>query len=88
MTFQKILSNCSTLKETITEVRDALQNDDTDRERTYLHYRYGFMDDLPHEPDRNCNLYHLSLSRAKSTERAALDKSAWSFHGGIEPVLF
>ena len=59
-------------KETITEVRDALQMI-TDRERTYLHYRYGFMDDLPHDQTETAAHFHLSLSRAKSTERAALD---------------
>ena len=59
-------------KETITEVRDALQMI-TERERTYLHYRYGFMDDLPHDQTETAAHFHLSLSRAKSTESTALD---------------
>ena len=59
-------------KETITEVRDALKMI-TERERTYLHYRYGFVDDLPHDQAETAAHVHLSLSRARSTERIALE---------------
>ena len=57
-------------KETITEVRDALQMI-TERERTYLHYRYGFVDDLPH--DQVVNIpgagYHQSAIGYQQTVR-------------------
>lgn len=59
-------------KETIMEVRTALQRI-PDRERTYLHYRYGFLDDVLHEQNETAAHFHLSLSRAKSTERSALN---------------
>ena len=58
-------------KETIMEVRNALAKI-PDREQAYLHYRYGFIDDELHEQNETAAHFHLSLSRAKSTERSAL----------------
>jgi len=59
-------------KETITEVQDALQMI-SDRERTYLHYRYGFFDDLVHTQSETADHFHLSTSRAKHIEKTALE---------------
>ena len=58
-------------KETITEVRQALQMI-SGRERAYLHYRYGFLDDMLHDQNETAAHFHLSLSRAKNTEKTAL----------------
>ena len=58
-------------KETITEVRQALQRI-SKRERAYLHYRYGFLDDIFHDQNETARHFHLSLSRAKNTETSAL----------------
>lgn len=55
-------------KETIEEVRNALQMI-SDRERAYLHYRYGFADELQHDQSETAAHFHLSTSRAKSIER-------------------
>ena len=59
-------------KETITEVQHALQMI-SDRERAYLHYRYGFLDDTLHDQTETAAHFYLSLSRAKNTERTALN---------------
>ena len=59
-------------KETITEVQNALQMI-SDRERTYLHYRYGFWDNLVHTQSETAAHFHLSKSRAKHIEKTALD---------------
>ena len=59
-------------KETITEVRNAL-GEISDRERAYLHYRYGFADDMSHDQTETASHFHLSLSRARHTEKAALN---------------
>ncbi|MBR3243451.1 MAG: sigma-70 family RNA polymerase sigma factor [Parasporobacterium sp.] len=59
-------------KETITEVRNAL-GEISDRERAYLHYRYGFVDDMSHDQTETASHFHLSLSRARHTEKAALN---------------
>ena len=58
-------------QETITEVRNALE-EISDRERAYLHYRYGFVDDMSHDQTETASYFHLSLSRARYTEKAAL----------------
>lgn len=58
-------------KETITEVRNALETI-SDRERAYLHYRFGFLDYEHHDQSETAAHFHLSLSRARSTERTAL----------------
>lgn len=50
-------------KETITEVRNAL-GEISDRERAYLHYRYGFLDCVLHDQSETAAHFHLSLSRA------------------------
>lgn len=44
-----------------------------DREETYLRYRFGFDDDTEHPLTETAKHFHLSLSRAKSTEAVALD---------------
>ena len=59
-------------KKTILAIRNALQTI-SDRERAYLHYRYGFLDDMLHDQAETAAHFHLSLSRAKSTERTALN---------------
>ena len=59
-------------KETITEVRNAL-GEISDRERAYLHYRYGFVDDMSHDQTETASHFHLSLSRARHMEKAALN---------------
>ena len=58
-------------KETITEVRSALQKI-SERERTYLHYRYGFVDDKEHPRKDTAYHFHLSTSRANRLEKEAL----------------
>ena len=50
------------------------------RERTYLRYRYGFDDDLPHESVETATHFHLSDSRAKSIERTALHSIREELH--------
>ena len=42
------------------------------RERTYLHYRYGFTDDYPHSREETASHFSLSLTRAQSIEKEAL----------------
>ena len=59
-------------KETITEVRNAL-GEISDRERAYLHYRYGFVDDMSHDQTETASHFHLSLSLARHMEKAALN---------------
>ena len=59
-------------KETITEVRNAL-GEISDRERAYLHYRSGFLDYVLHDQRETAAHFHLSLSRARHTEKAALN---------------
>ncbi len=59
-------------QETITEVRNALGKI-SDRERTYLHYRFGFLDYVLHDQSETAAHFHLSLSRARHTEKAALN---------------
>lgn len=59
-------------RETIKEVRKALSMI-SERERTYLHYRYGFVDDTEHDRKETAHHFHLSVSRAKSLERSALE---------------
>ena len=45
-----------------------------DRERTYLLYRFGFEDDREHSVADTAFHFSLSASRAKSVEKAALQK--------------
>ena len=59
-------------KEAILEVRDALQKV-RPRDREYLHYRYGFIDDIPHDRKETAEHFHLNDSRAKNTESRALN---------------
>ena len=59
-------------KETITEVRNAL-SEISDRERAYLHYRFGFLDCMLHDQSETAAHFHLSLSRARHTEKAVLN---------------
>lgn len=44
-----------------------------DREEQYLRYRFGFDDDIKHPLTETAKHFHLSESRAKSTEALALD---------------
>ena len=44
-----------------------------DREEQYLRYRFGFNDDMEHPLTETAKHFHLSESRAKSTEAIALD---------------
>ena len=59
-------------KETHEEIHTALQQIDR-RERAYLWYRFGFEDDVYHPLNETAKHFHLSESRAKSTEELALD---------------
>ena len=59
-------------KETHEEIHIALQRIDR-RERTYLWYRFGFEDDMEHPLNETAKHFHLSESRARSTEALALD---------------
>ena len=58
-------------KETILEVREVLWMI-SDREREYLFFRYGFIDDVEHDRTETAFHFHLSVSRAKSLEAAGL----------------
>ena len=44
----------------------------SDRERAYLHYRFGFLDYVLHDQSETAAHFHLSLSRARHTEKGAL----------------
>ena len=59
-------------KETHEEIHTALQQIDR-RERAYLWYRFGFEVDVYHPLNETAKHFHLSESRAKSTEELALD---------------
>ena len=59
-------------KETHEEIHTALQRVDR-RERAYLWYRFGFEDDIYHPLNETAKHFHLSESRARSTEALALD---------------
>lgn len=59
-------------KETHEEIHTALQQI-SQRERVYLWYRFGFEDDIYHPLNETAKHFHLSESRAKSTEALALD---------------
>lgn len=59
--------------ESMTELYHALEAIST-RERTYLWYRFGFPDEPQNKTIKDtASHFHLSESRAKSTEAAALD---------------
>ena len=66
-------------KETYEEIHHAL-NRISPRESTYLRYRYGFNDDLLHDREETAAHFHLSESRAKSIERAALHSFREELH--------
>ena len=59
-------------KETHEEIHTALEMID-EREKAYLWYRFGFADDILHPLNETADHFHLSESRAKSTEKLALD---------------
>ena len=59
-------------KERHEEIHLALNRIDL-RERTYLWFRFGFEDDIEHPLTETAKHFHLSESRAKSTEKTALD---------------
>ena len=66
-------------KETYEEIHHALDMI-SPRERTYLCYRYGFDDDLYHDREETAAHFHLSESRAKGIERAALQSFREELH--------
>ena len=59
-------------KETHEEIHTALQMID-ERDKAYLWYRFGFEDDMLHLLKETAKHFRLSESRAKSTEKLALD---------------
>ena len=59
-------------QERIGDIHHALYMID-DREEQYLRYRFGFDDDMEHPLTETARHFHLSESRAKSTEALALD---------------
>ena len=59
-------------KEQHEEIHAALNHIDM-RERTYLWYRFGFEDDIEHPLTETAEHFHLSESRARSTEQTALE---------------
>jgi RNA polymerase primary sigma factor/RNA polymerase sporulation-specific sigma factor len=59
-------------KERIDDIHHALSMI-ADREEQYLRYRFGFDDDIEHPLTETAKHFHLSESRAKSTETLALD---------------
>ena len=59
-------------KERIDDIHHALSMI-ADREEHYLRYRFGFDDDMEHPLIETAKHFHLSESRAKSTEALALD---------------
>ena len=59
-------------KETHEEIHTALEMIEA-REKAYLWYRFGFADDILHPLNETADHFHLSESRAKSTEKLALD---------------
>ena len=70
-------------KETHKELHAALDTI-SNREREYLLYRFGFEDDMEHPLTETAEHFFLSESRAKSTEKLALDnvwlELPWWFH--------
>ena len=54
------------------EIHTALQRIER-RERAYRWYRFGFEDDIYHPLNETAEHFHLSESRARSTEALALD---------------
>ena len=54
------------------EIHTAMQMID-ERDKAYLWYRFGFEDDVLHPLNETARHFHLSESRAKSTEKMALD---------------
>lgn len=59
-------------KEQHEEIHAALNHIDM-RERTYLWYRFGFEGDIEHPLTETAKHFHLSESRARSTEKTALE---------------
>jgi len=59
-------------KERIDDIHHALSMI-ADREEQYLRYRFGFDDDMEHPLTETAKHFHLSESRARSTEMLALD---------------
>ena len=54
----------------------------TDREQTYLLYRYGFTDGEEHPLIGTAIYFHLTKSRAKKTEEQAMDNLWLELRGG------
>ena len=55
----------------------------TDREQTYLLYRYGFTDGEEHPLIGTAIYFHLTKSRAKKTEEQAMDNLWLELRGGL-----
>ena len=61
-------------KETCEEIHCVLKTL-SPRERTFLHYRYGFTDDYSHSREETASHFSLSLTRAQSIEKEALNNA-------------
>ena len=59
-------------KETIAEFMENGVEAELDEDIGYSKYRFGFEDDLDHTLKETAKHFHLSVSRAKSTEKSAL----------------
>ena len=69
-------------KETILIVRKALSMV-SKREQEYLHYRYGFIDDIEHDRKETAYHFRLTVSRAKRLEKDALENCRRHLEGKI-----
>ena len=59
-------------KGTIAEFMENGLEAELDEDLGYSKYRFGFEDDLDHTLKETAKHFHLSVSRAKSTEKSAL----------------
>lgn len=66
-------------KERVEEIRRALGKIEARNEK-YLRYRFGFDDDTEHPLAETAKHFHLTESRAKSTEKAALEDISLELH--------
>ncbi len=66
-------------KERIEEIHRALGEIEARNEK-YLRYRFGFDDDTEHPLAETAKHFHLTESRAKSTEKAALEDISLELH--------
>lgn len=66
-------------KERVEEIHRALGKIEARNEK-YLRYRFGFDDDTEHPLAETAKHFHLTESRAKSTEKAALEDISLELH--------